>query len=139
MKHIQTFESFGDTPTLKHETIQLSENLKQKIRDFVAKYRNILLKVLAPFQGKSQEEIKQAIQSRTGTNEGWGDIKNIISKFFNIASLGTAGVGMLSGLYGLFQLAQTEMVGQPLVGGALALLAAIVMYAVSEIFSPKTT
>lgn len=139
MKHLQAFESFGGAPTLKHQPIQLSENVKQKIKEFVAKYRNILIKVLAPFKGKSEEEIKQAIQTRTGSNEGWSDIKNIISKFFNIASLGVAGGGMLSALYGLFQLAQTEMVGQPLVGGAIALLSAIVMYAVSELFSPKTT
>ena len=65
--------------------------------------------------------------------------KNIISKFFGIAASGTAGIGMLSALYGLFQLAQSEMVGQPLIGGAIALLSAIVMYAVSQIFAPKTS
>ena len=134
LNHLQTFESF-DNDMMINESVQLSDNLKQKIKEFVAKYRNILVKILAPFKGKSEQEIIQAIQTKTRANEGWSDIKNIISKFFNIASMGTSGVGLLSALYGLFQLAQTDMAGKPLIGGAIAILAAIVMYAVSQIFS----
>jgi len=140
MRHVIQFESFGETfeePKL-NESIQLSENLKAKISEWANKYKSVLQRMLAPFKNcKSEQEVAQMLNSKVGANEGWAEAKNVISKIFGGLAGGVATVSMASSLYGLFQLAQTEMVGAPLEYGMFGLLGAIVLYAVNCIFAPS--
>ena len=136
MKHLNTFENFVNE-TYKPSDIILSDNVKIKIEEFVNKFRGILVKALAPFKGKSEEEIKQTIQSIAGSNEGWVDVKRIISKIFKYLSVGVAGLGMASTLFGCYQLAATETLTKNLEVGATGILIAIFLYVIHLVFATK--
>ena len=147
MKHIKSFESFDiDIINEGIKLPELSEEMKQTLDKFIQKNKAWLQKVLAKFNGKSPQEISNMITSPAPVTEGvisdkmkqiGNNVKANLGKYINNMATGAAFGAFGSMLIGLFQLAQTDVVTHFLSGGMIAMLIAIVIYAVGQIF-PQT-
>jgi len=138
MKHLMTFESFVTTSVNENMNLPtLSEEQKQKIQQYVNQNLEKIKNLFLPLKGKSVQEIINYLNpfaKKLQTPATEGIVGNVLGKISTGASVG----GMASMLYGLFQLANTGGVTNFLTGGAITMLAAIVIYVLSLVFGNET-
>ena len=145
LNHLQTFESFDyeDIENI-NEGFGLDEALKAKIRAYCDKNLATLKSALAPFRGKSEQEVQGMLSQNATNNEGLGDtwnkVRSFASKFFNLSAMGVASVSFISALIGLVQLGvggEGTPVPTTMSGGMTGLVAALFIYAISYVFKPS--
>ncbi len=144
--NLMTYESYN----MVNEGIkvpELSQQMKADIDAFVAKNKAWLQKVLINFKGKSAQEITTMLATPSAPTspvtegvitdklkEVGNKIKSNIGNWLTSLSTGVSVASFGTMLFGLFQLAQSGAVTNFLSGGALALLASVVIYAVGKVF-----
>lgn len=146
LNNLMTYESY----IMINERIkvpELSQEMKADIDAFVAKNKDWLQKILIKFKDKSSQEITTMLATPSAPvtegvisdklKEVGNKIKSNIGNWLTNLSTGVAITSFGTMLIGVFQLAQAGVVTGFLSGGALALIASIVIYAVGQVFSSQ--
>lgn len=136
MKYMKSFESYNDQ---LNEGLELNPELKAKVQAYVNQNLSTLQKALAPFRGKSQEQVQGILGG--GSNEGFSDfigkIRRGLATAFNWAAVGGGAASLISCLIGLAQLGiggEGSAVPITMTGGMIGLVAAIFVYAIGLVF-----